>query len=135
MHSVYISLAIALACLTGCRPATKVEASEQSTDKPAAAGPATQCGKSGLPDCPLQRWMKATLQTYQRANDYDRLARAFGELAEHAPDGYDGWKSTSQRGAERAAAKDDAAVRQICKDCHGTHRTRYRNERRAAPTW
>lgn len=96
---------------------------------------AAACGNAGLPDCPMQRWMKATLQTYQRAGDHERLVRTFNELAEHTPAGYDTWKALAQRGADAAAHEDVAAVKQVCKDCHQAHRARYRQERRNAPVW
>jgi RNA polymerase-interacting CarD/CdnL/TRCF family regulator len=83
----------------------------------------------------MQRWMKATLQTYQRAGDQERLARAFNELADHAPAGYDTWQALAKQGADAAARSDVAAVKQVCKDCHHAHRSRFRKERRSAPTW
>lgn len=141
MRSLQLSLSLTVSCLTGCSPATRVAASEGATPKPAAntavvqpgAGSTPQCGDKGLPDCPLQRWMKGTLQTYQRAADHERLASALKELAEHAPAGYRDWKAISEKGAQLAAAKDDTALKQICRDCHQTHRARYRKEQRMTP--
>jgi hypothetical protein len=75
--------------------------------------------------------MKATLQTYQKANNYGRLARAFEDLAQHAPANYEGWQDLANRGAEAARNQDEAAVRAACKTCHDEHRARYRRERRA----
>lgn len=79
--------------------------------------------------------MKGTLQAYQRAADYERMGHAFSELAQHAPAGYATWQSLAERGATLAASKDDAAIKQVCKDCHQSHRAHYRRERRAAPVW
>jgi hypothetical protein len=133
-----------IVCSAGCRGADTIEVSApvNATLVNAAAvheapTPATEasCGNSGLPDCPLQRWMKGTLQAYQRAGDHERMARALGELAQHAPPGYAGWQDSAERGAKLAASHDDAAIKQVCKDCHQNQRARYRKERRSAPVW
>jgi hypothetical protein len=89
------------------------------------------CGGKGQPDCPLQNWMKSTLQPYQRENNYARLERAFEDLAQHAPDDYEHWADLASSGAEAARNKDAAGVRTACKSCHDQHRSRYRRERRA----
>lgn len=91
------------------------------------------CGATGQPDCPLQNWMKATLQTYQKANNYDKLARSFDDLAKHAPASYERWADLASEGAAAARKQDVAAVRAACKTCHDEHRARYRRERRADP--
>jgi hypothetical protein len=128
-------LGLAWLWCVGCQDA--VSASSQpapaNAAQPSAAEPA--CGRTGLPDCPLQNWMKATLQTYQRAADYERLARSLGELAEHGPADYAGWQALTGRGVEAAHAKDDASLRQVCKDCHAQHRARYRRELRSRAVW
>jgi hypothetical protein len=99
------------------------------TEQPAAAKTA-DCGSAGKPDCPLQNWMKATLQTYQREKNYERLASSLEELARHAPEGYDGWTDTAKAGLSAARAKDEAGVRQSCKDCHAQLRARFKRELR-----
>jgi hypothetical protein len=127
------ALVLVALTLTACGGSSEVEvatANLTSTTKTQAS-----CGRLGLPDCPLQSWMKSTMQAYQRASDYDRLSRAFGELARHAPTGYADWQVQAQRGAELAEKRDDAALKQACKNCHDAHRARYRKERRGEPLW
>lgn len=125
-------LGLLLLLLAGCHEAASASAEPSASSRGAQpAAVSGECGHSGVPDCPLQNWMKSTLQTYQRAADYDRLGRSLSELAEHAPKNYAGWQDLAKRGARAAAAKDDAAVRQVCKDCHAQHRARYRRELRA----
>ena len=97
---------------------------------PAAAAPV--CGGPDLPDCPLQQWMKSTLQSYQRAGDFERMAAAFDELHERAPKGYASWSELATGAAAAARKQDAAGVRQACKSCHEQHRARYRRELRAA---
>jgi hypothetical protein len=129
----------ALACVSaavGCGNADAKSTDDQPQQQVSAAklqvsaAPAN-CGGTGQPDCPLQNWMKATLQSYQKANNYGRLARAFDDLAAHAPANYERWQDLASRGAEAARNQDDAAVRAACKTCHDEHRARYRRERRA----
>jgi hypothetical protein len=130
-------LLLALTLGFGCSNATQAsESPAQPAIAPAAARQPTAaapCGGAGLADCPLQQWMKATLQTYQRAGNYDRIARSMQELRAHAPAGFDGWADLAARGAAAAQKQDAAALRQVCKDCHETQRARYRRERRAQP--
>jgi hypothetical protein len=95
-----------------------------------AAGPSgsdavPSCGSGGA-ECPMQRWMKANLQAYQRSRDYTRLAAAFEQLAGMEPKGYDGWAESSRQGAEAATKKDDAGVSKSCETCHKAHRDGYR---------
>lgn len=94
--------------------------------EPAAAS----CGSGGAPDCPLQLWMKATLQAHMRRHDYERLGTALEELAKKEPLGYSGWAESAAQGAAAAARKDEAGVSQSCKTCHDQHRERYRRELR-----
>lgn len=116
-------------------PAQQPAAAEEPAAAEAPAPTGGRCGNKGQPDCPLQRWMKSTLQTYQRSGDHERLARAFRELAAHTPAGFDTWKAQSERGAKLAASKDAEGIKQVCKDCHQDHRARYRRELREAPVW
>jgi hypothetical protein len=132
-----LPLLLALSLGLGCSNAT--QASEPPTQPVPAAAAARQqpaaaaCGGTGLADCPLQQWMKATLQTYQRAGNYERIVGSMQELRAHAPAGFDGWADLAARGAQAAQKQDAAALRQVCKDCHETQRARYRRERRAVP--
>jgi hypothetical protein len=84
-----------------------------------------------MPDCPLQQWMKATLQTHQRSRDFTRLAGAFRELGAKAPPGYGGWAESAEAGALAAERRDEAGVSQSCKTCHDQHRAAFRSELRA----
>jgi hypothetical protein len=107
-----------------------------STAPGEAAGPSQgpdavpSCGSGGA-ECPMQRWMKANLQAFQRSRDYSRLAAAFAQLAELEPKGYDGWAESSRQGAEAAAKKDDAGVSKSCETCHKAHRDSYRRTLRS----
>ena len=107
------------------------------TSEPAAVAQASassapaSCGKTGLPDCPLQEWMKANVQAYLKAGDTERLASALGTLAEHEPGGYSGWAESAKKASEAARAGDLTRARAECKHCHDEHRSRFRAERRA----
>jgi hypothetical protein len=79
--------------------------------------------------------MKSTLQAYQRAHDYERLARSLADLAEHGPAGYEHWQAIARDGVHAAENKDETALRHACTQCHQTHRARYRRERRTAAMW
>jgi hypothetical protein len=96
-------------------------------------GKAATCGQSGLPDCPLQTWMKANLQAYLKSRDTNRLARALDELAEHEPPGFSGWAATARKAADAARAGELDQVRVECRTCHDNLRSRYRSERRSVP--
>jgi hypothetical protein len=122
------------AALFGCDGASGARA-ERETTATSASTPtvAPTCGQKGQSDCPLQNWMKATLQPYQREGNFGRLARAFEELAEHAPQNYGRWADLAHEGAEAARKQDAGAVRTVCKNCHDELRARYRRELRAAP--
>jgi hypothetical protein len=108
--------------------AAKVEAAGPSEG--ATPGAVPVCG-SGSAECPMQRWMKANLQAFQRSHDYSRLAAAFEQLAELEPKGYDGWAESSRQGAEAAARKDEAGISKACETCHKAHREAYRHSLRS----
>ena len=116
--------------LCACGGAMRAEDTQAAALPPTAAAPASECGAKGQQDCPLQGWMKSTLQTYQRAKDYARLATALAKLSEHAPDGYAEWKALAEAGKKAAEAQDDTAVSKSCKGCHNEYRARFRKERR-----
>ena len=110
--------------VSGCQK----EAAARVEPEPQAV--VTSCGTRGAPDCPLQLWMKASLQAHLRRHDYERLGTALEELGRKAPPGYAGWAEISAQGAAAAARKDEAGVSQSCKTCHDQHRERYRTELR-----
>jgi hypothetical protein len=117
----------------GCADPTPSPArtSEPAAVAQASASPApTSCGKTGLPDCPLQEWMKANVQAYLKAGDTERLAAALGTLAEHEPPGYSGWADSAKKASEAARSGDLARARAECKHCHDEHRSRFRAELR-----
>jgi hypothetical protein len=100
---------------------------------PAATPPAATCGKKGMPDCPLQAWMKKNVKAPLKDKDTAKLAEALDQIAAHAPEGYADWKEIAMTGAKAARDDDIAAVKQQCKTCHDTHQKRYRKERRTEP--
>jgi len=106
-----------------------------ATTPPAAAAASVSCGGKSQPDCPLQGWMKSTLQSYQREKDYARLATSLEKLAANAPEGYGTWRDLALAGAAAAEKHDDSAVSKNCKTCHNEHRARFRKERRAEPVF
>jgi hypothetical protein len=99
---------------------------------PDGLGSPATCGDAGLSDCPLQQWMKATLQTYQREVNFARLATALDALQARAPEGYGHWSKLAGGAASAARNSDAPAVREACKACHSEYRARYRRERRNA---
>lgn len=111
------------AALGGC---AEPKAATESGARPAqAVGP---CGDKGLPDCPLQGWMKANLQSQLNAGDMTRLARALDELSTRAPAGFEGWSASASKAAEAARGNDIAGVKAECKGCHDRDRARFRAE-------
>ena len=103
-----------------------------STASPPLTAPAGSCGKKGLPDCPLQGWMKANLQADLTSGDTARLATALDELAARAPAGFGGWTHYAESAASAARAGDIATVKVACKQCHDELRSRFRGEMRTA---
>ncbi|HWA76704.1 MAG TPA: hypothetical protein VG937_30435 [Polyangiaceae bacterium] len=88
------------------------------------------CGDKGLPDCPLQSWMKANLQSQLNTGDMTRLARALDDLSTHAPAGFDKWSASATKAADAARRHDVAGVKAECKACHDRDRNRFRAELR-----
>jgi hypothetical protein len=130
MHGLWSGMLLGLCA---CQGITHAEVSVTAAPPSDAVGPSGECGGRGQADCPLQGWMKSTVQTYQRDKNYRRLANALEELAAHTPEGYANWKEQALAGAAAANNKDDSAVSKSCKGCHNEHRTRFRKERRAQP--
>lgn len=110
----------------------KVAASPANAPASGAAPAVTACGKSGLPDCPLQSWMKATLQPTLKAGDLARLSDALDQLALAEPSGFSGWASAARAGATAARKGDVEGVRAQCRACHDQLRPRFRAEMRGA---
>lgn len=122
----WLGLASCVLPVAACRQEAAAARAEPSTETARVA----DCGSGGAPDCPLQLWMKSTLQAHMRRHDYERLASALQELGKKAPPGYSGWAESSTQGAAAAARKDEAGVSASCKTCHDQHRDRYRKELR-----
>jgi len=118
-------LATLLCVGPGC---SESNASAESTRTVTAAVGA--CGKKGLPDCPLQGWMKANLQAYLNSGDSARLATSLDELAAKEPPGFDGWRRSAESAARAARAGDIGAVKAACKQCHDDLRAKFRSELR-----
>ena len=103
-----------------------------SSTAPSLTAPVGSCGKKGLPDCPLQGWMKANLQADLVSGNTARLAKALDELAAKAPTGFEGWTRYAESAAHAARAGDIVAVKVACKQCHDELRSRFRGEMRTA---
>lgn len=115
-----------LLALVGCRE------SSAARELPPSAEAVAECGAKGQPDCPTQRWMKSTLQAYLRTRDFKRLQTSLRALAQRAPEGYELWTETAERGAKAAASSDEAGVQKSCQDCHERYRSRFRQQHRTA---
>lgn len=103
--------------------------------KAVASAPApavSNCGKTGLPDCPLQAWMKSSLQANLKAGDLTRLAAGLDELAKVEPSGFDGWAVSARAAAAAARSGNVEGVRAQCRNCHDQLRPRFRAELRGA---
>lgn len=92
----------------------------------------TACGGKQLPDCPLQAWMKSTVQAYLMAGDTARLAKALDDLARHPPDGFPNWSESARIASDAARVGDVATVRTQCQECHVQHRAAFRARMRTA---
>ena len=135
-------LAITLAASLGCShdlgmaanvpAAARLEFAVGHLDSEAIPMAAT-CGAPGLPECPLQAWMKASAGTAMAARDATRLERVFVRIAAIAPPSYAKWDEIARDGAAAAKKSDIEGCRRACKACHDEHRARYRAERRDAP--
>lgn len=131
MHSNrYFARTALLACVLGALISGCAESRAAEEKKAASAQATGPCGDKGLPDCPLQSWMKANLQAQLNAGDMTRLARALDDLATKAPAGFDGWAASATRAAEAARKNDIATVKAECKSCHDNDRSRFRAELR-----
>lgn len=135
MRCAFIAGLLALTASACGSTARSADEAPVETTPPAAAAASVSCGGKSLPDCPLQSWMKSTVQAYQREKDYTRLASSLEKLAANAPEGYGNWKDLALAGAAAALKHDDTGVSKNCKTCHNEHRARFRKERRATPVF
>jgi hypothetical protein len=100
---------------------------------PTDGGPA--CGAKGLPDCPLQAWMKENMNPPMKAHDWQGMADSLEHAALLAPPdylktGYVNWVSIAKDGANAARAAELDAVKAACRGCHEQYKTKYRVEMR-----
>lgn len=104
-------------------------------DEASPLGEAT-CGKPGLPDCPLQAWMKANVVAPKAAGNAELLAKNLQRVAALAPAssgwGAD-WKTISDAGAIAAKKGDKDGVNAACTSCHAKYRKAYRDKYRESP--
>jgi len=122
--------AVPAASLASAAPAPSPRSAVAPQEVPAA--PAA-CGNPGQPHCPLQEWMRATLQTYlirEDASNLPRLATALDKLASASPADYPNWGSLARRGAEAARRHDFPALKEVCAGCHDAYRTEFRGRMR-----
>jgi hypothetical protein len=94
---------------------------------------AATCGPVGLPDCPLQGWMKANALRALSTGDLPRLEKAFDRIATFDASEYPNWGSIAADGKHAAADGDLEAARRACKQCHDEYRSAYRETRRTRP--
>jgi hypothetical protein len=131
-HSYRSAGAVLLLMLgTACEDSASASAAAPPSGPAQTAPAVTACGGKELPDCPLQGWMKSTLQAYMTAGDAGRLAKALDELGRHPPPGYANWSESAQAAAAAARAGDVTAVRAQCQACHEQHRAKFRADMRA----
>lgn len=99
-----------------------------------SASASASCGSPGQPRCPLQEWMRATLQAYLVRDDpsnLPRIAAALDKLAIASPAEYASWGLLARRGAEAARRHDFPALKEACAGCHDAYRTQFRGSMRA----
>jgi hypothetical protein len=103
-----------------------------ATPQPSASAGQT-CGAKGLPDCPLQAWMKANMNPPLEKHDWQGIASALDRAAPFAPAGYTNWVSITKDGANAARAAELEAIKAACRGCHEQYKTKYRTEMRLRP--
>ena len=101
-------------------------AAEPAPPPDPAAAEEPRCGHAGQPDCPLQAWMDAQLNTAMSDGNFAALARSLRELAHDPPSGFSNWRRWAEKGADAAERNDQAEVKAACSGCHNEHRETYR---------
>jgi hypothetical protein len=97
---------------------------------PVDAGPiAATCGSKAAP-CPMQRFMRGTMET---AHTADTLTAAFSLVAGLSPDPEWAWVAIATRGADLANAGDLARAKGQCVACHDAYREAYKARHRPRP--
>jgi hypothetical protein len=117
--------ALGLAAAFGASSAGAAEdeiiVSDSSTELQAA-----DCGEKGQKPCPMQAWMKATMQAASTSGDGAKLAAALEYTAARAPSGMDQWKRISDEGAAAAKKGDIEGAKKSCKTCHDMYKAKYK---------
>jgi hypothetical protein len=119
-------------------PDMPVTPSASTSPSPSASARVTDggtCGAAGLPDCPLQGWMKQNMNAPMKAHDWQGMADALERAVFIAPpayatSGYTNWVSIAKDGANAARAAELDAVKAACRGCHQQYKTKYRAEMR-----
>ena len=127
-----IALSTSLGVAAGCEKPAPAAPSPPSAD--AAQGAAAACGRPGQPRCPLQEWMRATLQAYlarEEASNLPRISAALDKLASVSPAEYSDWGALARRGSEAARRHDFPALKEACAGCHDAYRAKFRGHMRA----
>jgi hypothetical protein len=92
---------------------------------------AGNCGGPGLPPCPLQAWMRATIAAPLAGNNTGALAVGLERAAALQPDpGWASWRTIALQGAAAAKKGDVAGARAACKGCHDAWREAYKRQYR-----
>ncbi|MGO8999096.1 MAG: hypothetical protein ACLQVI_37695 [Polyangiaceae bacterium] len=97
------------------------------------------CGTKGLPDCPMQLWMKQNATTIITFGETTTLAEVFDQIAALAPPRMDrlypfpNWVSIARDGADASRTGNIAAARAACRGCHVQYQTLYHATLRGRP--
>lgn len=118
--------------------AAAIAAEASEGDAPREIDPAQQqqmeCGRPGMPACPLQAWMRLNLGAPLASDDMKALARSLDRAAKLAPDPtWRTWATFAREGAAAARDGDVRKAREACKGCHGAWREAYRARHRGRP--
>jgi hypothetical protein len=122
-----VLVAIACMAMTTARPAG---------DAPTTLRGEPSCGKPGLPDCPLQAWMKSNIVAPKAAGNAELLAKNLMRVSTLAPAGSGwtaDWKTIADAGAIAARKADKDGVNAACNACHSKYRKAYREKYRENP--
>lgn len=89
------------------------------------------CGGPGVPPCPLQAWMRASIAAPLAANNTGALAIGLERAAALQPDpSWASWRTIALQGAAAAKKGDVSGARAACKACHDAWRDAYRRQYR-----
>ncbi len=120
-----LAMGLALgAGLSGWTADARAEGKEEKKDT---------CGKAGLPDCPLQAWMKDNMVKPKAAGDWAKLKTGFEKIGKSNPfdktkdkKEFDAWTDSVKKGIDAADKQNKDDVNGACNDCHNAARKPYR---------